>query len=85
MEQKIIEILEEMEDQFETTGYYGSFAGYGIKRLDYQKLAERIVKLFPIPPVSGLVCVKCNEATDMTIGGLCSQCRSEEDSKQTCH
>jgi hypothetical protein len=56
MKEKIIEILEELEDQFETTGYYSSFAGYGIKRADYDKLAERIVKLFAIPAVINLVC-----------------------------
>lgn len=57
MEQKIIEILEEMEDQFETTGYYGSFAGYGIKKACYQKLAERIVKLFLKPAI---ICEGCS-------------------------
>jgi len=45
MEKQIIEIFEEFEHQFETTGYYGSVAGYGVKREDYTKLAERLVKL----------------------------------------
>jgi hypothetical protein len=52
MKEKIIELLEEMEHDFETSGYYSTFAGYGLKKDDYAEFAEKVVKLFALSDVS---------------------------------
>ena len=53
--------------------------------VDCLMMVKEASKNLVLAPVSGLVCVNCNDTTDMVIGGLCSQCRSDIDTKQTCH
>ena len=50
-----MELFDEFEHQFETTGYYGTVAGYGINMADYDKIIDRIIALHELELKNQLV------------------------------
>jgi len=45
MKERIIKILEDNEEEFNTIGYYGAPAGWGIKQENYAKIADLIIEI----------------------------------------